>query len=145
MKKLFLTMAFVFAIFLVNVNTSNAAAVMQVGDSDVYDLASLTQPQKEELLLKNTDTLLQVWVDGDSSDVLTDLNDVLNTAIERDNKYVIVYQKDYYEQGGKYLKFKLIDVNSDEAKSSQERLKKNFSSLRETFEIIGFAIECLNK
>lgn len=144
MKKLFLTMAFVFAIFLVNVNTSNAAAVMQVGDSDVYDLASLTQPQKEELLLKNTDTLLQVWVDGDSSDVLTDLNDVLNTAIERDNKYVIVYQKDYYEQGGKYLKFKLIDVNSDEAKSSQERLKKNFSSLRETFEIIGFAIECLN-
>ena len=144
MKKLFLTMAFVFAIFLVNVNTSNAAAVMQVGDSDVYDLASLTQPQKEELLLKNTDTLLQVWVDGDSSDVLTDLNDVLNTAIERDNKYVIVYQKDYYEQGGKYLKFKLIDVNSDEAKSSQERWKKNFSSLRETFEIIGFAIECLN-
>ena len=96
------------------------------------------------MLLKNTDTLLQVWVDGDSSDVLTDLNDVLNTAIERDNKYVIVYQKDYYEQGGKYLKFKLIDVNSDEAKSSQERLKKNFSSLRETFEIIGFAIECLN-
>lgn len=144
MKKLFLTMAFVFSIFLVNVNTSNAAAVMQVGDSDVYDLASLTQPQKEELLLKNTDTLLQVWVDGDSSDVLTDLNDVLNTAIERDNKYVIVYQKDYYEQGGKYLKFKLIDVNSDEAKSSQERLKKNFSSLQETFEIIGFAIECLN-
>ena len=144
MKKLFLTMAFVFSIFLVNVNTSNAAAVMQVGDSDVYDLASLTQPQKEELLLKNTDTLLQVWVDGDSSDVLTDLNDVLNTAIERDNKYVIVYQKDYYEQGGKYLKFKLLDVDSDEAKSSQERLKKNFSSLKETFEIIGFAIECLN-
>lgn len=144
MKKLFLTMAFVFSIFLVNVNTSNAAAVMQVGDSDVYDLASLTQPQKEELLLKNTDTLLQVWVDGDSSDVLTDLNDVLNTAIERDNKYVIVYQKDYYEQGGNYLKFKLLDVNSDEAKSSQERLKKNFSSLQETFEMIGFAIECLN-
>lgn len=144
MKKLFLTMAFVFAIFLVNVNTSNAAAVMQVGDSDVYDLASLTQPQKEELLLKNTDTLLQVWVDGDSSDVLTDLNDVLNTAIERDNKYVIVYQKDYYEQGGKYLKFKLLDVNSEEAKFSQERLKKNFSSLQEVFGIIGFAIECLN-